>query len=55
MDLANEVIKLIPNDELILAKPVVRHGEIPTIVSFETKEEVVKAAEKKIQQLISEG
>ncbi len=55
MDLANEVIKLIPNEELILAKPVVRHGESPSIIKFKSKKEILNEAEKKIVQLISEG
>lgn len=55
MDLANEVIKLTPNEDLILAKPVVRHGERPSIIKFKTKKEILNETEKKIVQLISEG
>jgi len=55
MDLANEVIKLIPNDDLILAKPVVRHGEKPSMIQFKTKKEILNRADKKISDLISEG
>lgn len=55
MDLANEVIKLIPNDDLILAKPVVRHGEKPSMIKFNTKKEILNNVEKKISDLISEG
>lgn len=55
MDLANEVIKLIPNDELILAKPVVRHGEIPEAAGFDTNKEVIRAAVEKVSELISQG
>ena len=55
MDLANEVIKLIPNDDLILAKPVVRHGEKPSMIKFKTKKEILNEADKKISDLISEG
>lgn len=54
MDLANEVIKLVPNDDLILAKPVVRHGEKPSMIKFDSKKEVLSRAEKKIIDLISE-
>jgi len=32
---ANEVIKRIPNEKMILAKPVVRHGEKPSIMQRE--------------------
>lgn len=55
MDLANEVIKKISNEDLILAKPVVRHGEKPSMIKFESKKEIIKQAEIKIIDLISEG
>jgi DNA helicase-2/ATP-dependent DNA helicase PcrA len=55
MDLANEVIKLIPNDDLILAKPVVRHGEVPEAAGFETNKEVINAAEKRLFELMAQG
>jgi len=55
MDLANEVIKLISNDDLILAKPVVRHGEKPSMIKFHSKKEILNEAEKKIIDLIAEG
>jgi DNA helicase-2/ATP-dependent DNA helicase PcrA len=55
MDLANEIIKLIPNEDLIMAKPVVRHGEKPSMIEFESKEEILIKTEKKIIELISEG
>ncbi|WMJ75972.1 MULTISPECIES: RNA polymerase recycling motor HelD [unclassified Sedimentibacter] len=55
MDLANEVIKLVPNDELITAKPVVRHGDIPSIMKFKTKKELLKETCQKVLELISQG
>ncbi|MBP1925380.1 DNA helicase-2/ATP-dependent DNA helicase PcrA [Sedimentibacter acidaminivorans] len=55
MDLANEVIKLIPKEDLIIAKPVVRHGEIPSIAKFKFKKDIINEAQKKIIDLISEG
>jgi DNA helicase-2/ATP-dependent DNA helicase PcrA len=55
MDLANEVIKKIPNEELILAKPVVRHGEKPIMIQFDSKSEIIDTVEKKVQQLLGEG
>jgi len=55
MDLANEVIKLIPNEDLILAKPVVRHGEKPSMTKFELKKEILNEAERKIIDLVAEG
>ncbi|KXL52154.1 helicase IV [Anaerotignum neopropionicum] len=55
MDLANEVIKKISNEELILAKPVVRHGEKPIIQQFDSKIEIIDSVEKKVQGLLGEG
>ncbi len=55
MDLANEVIKLIPKEDLILAKPVVRHGEIPSVVKFKYKKDILNEAQNKIVDLISDG
>lgn len=55
MDLANEVIRLIPNEELILAKPVVRHGESPEVFGFKSGKELIREAGKKVLELISEG
>ncbi|MEL7649136.1 MAG: RNA polymerase recycling motor HelD [Sedimentibacter sp.] len=55
MDLANEVIRLIPNEELILAKPVVRHGELPEISEFKSGRELISQAGKKVVELMSEG
>jgi DNA helicase-2/ATP-dependent DNA helicase PcrA len=55
MDLANEVIKIINNEELVLAKPVVRHGEKPYIHKFKSKKEMLNEVEKKLLEIISNG
>ena len=55
MDLANEVIKIINNEELVLAKPVVRHGEKPLILKFKSKKEMLNEVEKKLLEIISKG
>lgn len=55
MDLANEIIKLIPYEGLVLAKPVVRHGEKPVITKLKSKKEIIKETEKKILELKDEG
>lgn len=55
MDLANKVIKLVPKEDLILAKPVVRHGEIPSVAKFKLKNDIINEAQKKVIDLILEG
>ncbi|MPW27143.1 AAA family ATPase [Alkalibaculum sp. M08DMB] len=55
MGLANEVIKLSAIDGLILAKPVVRHGENPTINQLSSDTEILEKVEKRITTLIIEG
>ncbi|MDW2799240.1 RNA polymerase recycling motor HelD [Clostridium boliviensis] len=55
MDLANEVIKLIPDEKVILAKPVVRHGEKPSVIQFNSKDEIISKTEKKVEELLTEG
>lgn len=55
MDLANEVIKLIPYEGLVLAKPVVRHGEKPSISKLKTKKDIINEVEKKVLKLKNEG
>jgi DNA helicase-2/ATP-dependent DNA helicase PcrA len=55
MDIANEVIKKIQREELILAKPVVRHGEKPTIRQFDSGKEILGTLEKRVEDLLKEG
>jgi len=55
MDLANEVITLMPYEGLVLAKPVVRHGEKPSISKLKTKKDIINEVEKKVLELKSEG
>ncbi len=55
MDLANEVIKLSSLEGLIFAKPVVRHGEKPSVIQFSSKSEIIDAIEKRVLVLVSEG
>ena len=52
MDLANEVIKLIPDEKVILAKPVVRHGEKPSVIQYNSKDEIISKTEKKGRRII---
>lgn len=55
MDLANEIIKKSTTPGLVLAKPVIRHGEKPELKQFATADEIVQAVKKKIPQLQKEG
>lgn len=55
MNLANKVLSHYSSDDFILAKPVVRHGKLPTIKSFCCKNEMTKCIEKKILELKDEG
>ena len=54
MDLANEVIKKLPHEELTMAKPVLRHGEKPSVCKFKSNKELLKDVEKKVFDLIKE-
>lgn len=54
MDLANKVIKMIPHEELTLAKPVLRHGEKPALNKFKSDKELINEVEKKVLDLMSE-
>lgn len=55
MEVANRVIQLCPIEGLILAKPVVRHGEVPEMTQLASKEQMITALQQKLHQFISEG
>jgi DNA helicase-2/ATP-dependent DNA helicase PcrA len=55
MNMANKVIEMCPIEGLILAKPVVRHGENPSILKFNSTDEIITAVESKINELKQEG
>ena len=55
MDLANEVIKRIPDENVILAKPVVRHGERPSVMQYNSKDDIISKTEKKVEELLKDG
>lgn len=55
MDLANEVIKRIPDEKMILAKPVVRHGEKPSVIQYDSVREIINQTENKVEELLKEG
>jgi len=55
MNFANEIIKMLNNNELALAKPVVRHGQKPKIYRPQTQEKGVKTVYDIVQRFKSEG
>ncbi len=55
MEMANRVIALCPVPGLILAKPVVRHGEVPELLEMLTKEKVVVSIVQKLEAFVKEG
>ncbi|TCT17116.1 DNA helicase-2/ATP-dependent DNA helicase PcrA [Natranaerovirga pectinivora] len=50
MELANDVIKKLDN-QLDLAKPVIRHGKKPEIESFDNENEVIEAIYQSIEEI----
>jgi len=54
MDFANKIIKKLDNDKIVLAKPVIRHGEKPEIKEFISREEISYSLEKKIEEMKDE-
>ena len=55
MNLANRVIEMCPIEGLILAKPVVRHGDQPLVLKMNFTEEIMKATESQIKVLKQSG
>jgi DNA helicase II / ATP-dependent DNA helicase PcrA len=55
MDMANEIIKQCPVDDLVLAKPVVRHGEKPSIFTLDTPDAIMQQVKERINSLKNEG
>lgn len=55
MNLANDVLKQLFSEKLIMAKPVVRHGQQPTIKSYESKRNLVQGIVDEINTLTKDG
>ncbi|MGM0397189.1 MAG: RNA polymerase recycling motor HelD, partial [Bacillota bacterium] len=55
MNLANRVIEMRNDTMTVLAKPVIRHGEEPEIVSFQDKKELLEQVENRLQNVREEG
>ena len=55
MNFANEIIKMLDNNELALAKPVVRHGAKPKLYRPETQPECIKIIYDIVQEFKAQG
>ena len=55
MDLANEIIKKWDNPNVVLAKPVIRHGERPIANIFNKEKDLLCALEDKVHLIQQEG
>jgi DNA helicase II / ATP-dependent DNA helicase PcrA len=55
MDLANEIIKKFPMEGQVLAKPVLRHGEKPSIQFLDTRDAIITETIGKVLSLKKEG
>jgi len=51
MNMANQVIAKLKNDSLVLAKPVIRHGEKPSYNTYVEKEKLLNELHNKITEL----
>lgn len=51
MLLANEVIKKLNNKGIVLAKPVIRHGNLPEIKSFINDKDLISTLDNKIKEM----
>ena len=55
MNLANEIIKQYENPNIVLAKPVIRHGLKPQVKSFDSPQKLMGQVENQIPKLEKEG
>ncbi len=51
MELANEIIKNIQDANLVLAKPVIRHGEKPEVRNYNNKEKLIRDLSHRIKKM----
>ncbi|MBM7614400.1 RNA polymerase recycling motor HelD [Alkaliphilus hydrothermalis] len=55
MHLANEIIKKLDNDKIVLAKPVIRHGEKPSIKRYKEESDLIVNLVEKIKEMKYQG
>lgn len=51
MNLANKVIEKLDNDNIILAKPVIRHGKEPKIFNYGEDDKLLKELKEKVESV----
>lgn len=54
MELANKVIQRLKNKNIILAKPVIRHGEKPEIKNYSDEKKLLEELSAKIKAVVNE-
>lgn len=55
MEYANEVIKKVKSSDIILAKPVIRHGAPPQVQNFKNLKALVHALENELETQLASG
>lgn len=55
MELANEIIKKLNDPQIVLAKPVIRHGKKPEIIKYDKDQLLLVDLEKNIQNMQKEN
>ncbi len=55
MNLANEVIKNIKDSNLVLSKPVIRHGDKPEVRNYDNESQLIDSLSNKIHEIKTEG
>ncbi|MDW7662136.1 MAG: 3'-5' exonuclease, partial [Bacillota bacterium] len=55
MNFANEILSQSAREDIIFARPVVRHGALPNVVKCNKKNEVIDAVENQIRQYKENG
>ncbi len=55
MDLANKALQKVMKDKMVAAKPVVRHGKQPEVVSFSGADELAAAVVERVFRLEQDG
>lgn len=55
MEYANEVIKKVKSSDILLAKPVIRHGVPPQVLSFKRVKDLVHVLESELELQLASG
>ena len=55
MEMANRVLRHSKRENIIYAKPVVRHGDVPSILAYKNKDDVIQSVEKQVSSYKNKG